>query len=203
MRLRYLLPAIEIAVSVACVIVPLLVYLQRDPPKAPDGTEIICHDNCPQPNLYGVSSAMLARGMNLPAVIVVMPALLAKWQYSNDRHDYFHDAVWQGAGYVVVGPVVWFFLGLFLEDVIAWRRDRIRPAFRFSSLILALAAAFVATMQMAYLDDRFFRGPEFAWVVFWDIVWILIGYSGLSLCILQLVQAKRENARAKVTSRLS
>jgi hypothetical protein len=184
------------AASVAFVIVPLRVYLPHYRPKGPDGAEIICHDNCPPlPGLWGIDPVAFGRGVSLPAQPVVLVMLSATWDYSRDGHDYFHDPVWQATGFAVSGIVVWFLLGRFLDDFLAWRRTSARPRFRIVDLIFAMTAAAVATITttgavIAFRDFQFVPFPARAWVVFWDISWAFFGYSGTTLCALQWVHKK-------------
>jgi hypothetical protein len=125
MRLRYLLPAAEIAVSVAFVFVPLWSFLPNYRVKGPDGREIVCHDNCPPLlSLCGIDPVTFAWEVNRPAVVVVLLILSAKWDSSQDGHDYFYDPVWRGAGFGLSGIIVWFFVGRFFDDLITWRRTQ-------------------------------------------------------------------------------
>src|SRR6266446_9285545 len=148
MRLRYLLPALEIVVCLAFVFVPLWRYLPYYWPKEPDGTETVCHDNCPPlPALFGIDPVTFAKGINLPTAPAVLLVLLAKWDYSHDGHNYFQDPVWQGVGFALSGMIVWFFVGRFFDDLILWRKTRVWPRIRILDLIFVLLTSAVATMQ--------------------------------------------------------
>ena len=159
--------------------------------------EIVCHYNCPPlPRVVGIDPVTFGRGVSLPGAPVVLLICSAKWDYSHDGHDYFHDPVWRGVGFVLVGAGVWFLLGGFLDEVIVWRGTRIPPSFRFSNLIFGLTIASVATMSVVGIFDGYaLRFPGFAWLVSWSVVWILIGYSCVAICIFQLIQTKKQSAR--------
>jgi hypothetical protein len=198
MRFRYVLPAIEIASSVAFLFIPLYRYLPSYRPRGPDGTEIVCHDNCPPlPSLYGIDPVKFARGVNLPAVVVVLSILSAKWDHGQDGHDYFHDPVWQGVGFALSGIVVWFFVGRFFDDLIVWSGTRVRPRIRILDLIFVLTTSVVATVTAIAIlgPHRVAQLSGLLWLALWNIFWILIGYSGLTLRVFQLIQTKRENAQ--------
>ena len=191
MRLRLLLPTLEFLLSIPFVFIPLWTYLPSYRLKGPDGKELVCHDNCPHPNLYGIDSVMYAKGSSLPAAIIVVPILSAIWDYSRDDHDYFHDPVWQAVGYVLVGILVWFFVGRFLDDALAWRQTGIRPAIWISDFVFSLTAAGVATLAAASvrLLDRLSIG-----YIFWSAIWILLAYSSLAMRVTQFVRARTERA---------
>jgi hypothetical protein len=196
MQLRYLLPTVEIVTSIVFVVIPLWRYLPNYRPRGPDGVEIVCHDNCPPlPRVIGIDPVTFGRGVSLPAAPVVLLICSAKWDYSHDGHDYFHDPVWQGIGFALAGIVVWFFLGRLIECLISWRRTRTWQAFRAPDLIFALITAVVATIAANSL--RGLREAQFsqiswlaawAWIVFWDLLWLLVGYSAVMLGALRWVK---------------
>src|SRR6267378_2951766 len=146
MRLRYILPAIEIAASVAFVFIPLYRYLPLNRAKGLDGKEIHWGDGPPLPRFLGIDPVTFAKGINLPTVPVVLLVLSAKWDYSHDGHDYFHDPVWQGVGFAIPGIVVWYFAGRFCEELITWRRTKLRPRIFILDFTFCLVASGVATM---------------------------------------------------------
>jgi hypothetical protein len=194
MRLRYLLPAVEITVSVAFVFVPLWRYLPSYRLKGPDGREIVCHFDCPTlPSLYRIDPVTFAWEVNRPAVVLVLSILSATWDYSQDGHDYFHDPVWRGVGLALSGIIVWFFVGRFFDDLIMWRRTKVLQRIRILDLIFALNTSVVATVTaigtLAFQGTQLYDLP---WFIFWSMFWILVGYSGVTMRILQVIQTRRD-----------
>jgi hypothetical protein len=182
MRLRYLLPTVEMVISIVFVFIPLWRYLPNYRRRGPDGVEIVCHDNCPPlPRVLGIDPVTFGKGVSLPAAPFVLLICSAKWDYSHDGHDYFHDPVWQGTGFALAGIAVWFFLGRLIEYFISWRRTRTWQAFRAPDLIFALITAVVATISATLiLKLRPLPAPALkTWLVLWSTFWLAVGYSGV------------------------
>lgn len=199
MRLRYLLPAIEIALSVAFVFVPLWSYLPNYRLKGPDGKEMHWIDGPPPlPRFFRIDPVTFAWEVNRPGVVGVLLILSAKWDYSQDGHDYFHDPVWRGVGLALSGIIVWFFVGRFFDDLIMWRRTKVRPRIRILDLIFALNTSVVATViavgTLAFQGTHLY---DLTWFIFWSMFWILVGYSGVTMWIFQLIQTRRETLKVR------
>jgi len=192
MRLRYLLPAIELLASVCLVIVPLWHYSATCcTVRTSTGEQrIVWHDNPPKlPSLFGIDAVTFAKGVNLPAAPIVLPILLVNYQYRNDSRDWLHDPVWNGIGFALSGVAVWFFVGRFIDDVLG--EHAVGSAGRVFDLLFASTTALTATMTLftpwstSGLPDR-----EKIWFGVWIFLWAAAGYSGMVIRAIQFVRAK-------------
>jgi hypothetical protein len=199
MRFRYLLPSLDLALSVAFVLIPLSRCLPYYRLRDADGRELI--NGSPFDVCVG-NSSVFAMELNLPAASVVLPALSLKWDYSNDQHDWFHDLAWRSVGFTIVGVVVWFFVGRVLDDLIERRRAGALPGSHIPDLIFAVVTAVYMTlvvvtaiyMTLVSTQPGRSQGLGNAWLfVIWPVFWVLIGYLSLAMRIVQMI--KRKNKR--------
>jgi hypothetical protein len=199
-RFRYLLPSLELALSVVFVLIPLSRCLPYYRLRDADGRELRGTEGSPFDVCIGTSSEF-AMELNLPAASVVLPTLSLKWDYSNDQHDWFHDLAWRSVGFTIAGVVVWFFVGRVLDDLIEWRRAGALPGSHIPDLIFAVVTAGYMTLGVvtaAYMtlvstQPGRSQGLGNAWLfVIWPVFWVLIGYLSLAMCIVQMVKSKKQ-----------
>lgn len=175
--------------AVLFVLIPVCRYLPHYRVIGSDGKEVVCHDNCPSPNLFGIDSEDFEIATNLPAAGAIIPLLSARWNYAPDNHDYLHDPIWRSSGFAIAGIVVWFVVGRFVDDVIAWRETGVIPKFRIGIFLFSLIAAGTSTASAFELSSL--NSLTNAWHAVWILVWIFQGYSGVTMEIIWLLRARR------------
>jgi hypothetical protein len=199
MHFRYLLPSLELALSVAFVLIPLYRCLPYYRLRDAEGRELRGTEGSPFDVCIG-NSDVFAMELNLPAALVVLPTLSLKWDYSNDQHDWFHDQAWRSVGFTIVGVVVWFFVGRALDDLIEWRRAGALPGSNIPDLIFAVVTvvymtfAVVTALYMTLVSTQPGRsqGLGNAWLFVIWLFWVLIGYLSLAMRIVQMIKRKRQ-----------
>lgn len=130
----------------------------------------------------GPSPSAIAVAVNLPAGIFALP-LEFTFLGNSPRQLRLFDAV-RIVEFSVIGIVFWFFIGRFLDDLIAWRSLRSGSRWRLSDCAIAALIAAEATLVLAVFvtEPRFERDASF---LISGLFWAILGYSALIFRIAQ------------------
>lgn len=131
----------------------------------------------------GTSPSAIAVAVNLPAGIFALP-LEFTFLGNSPRQLRLFDA-FRIVEFSVIGIVFWFFIGRFLDDVIAWNSLRSGARWRLGDCLIAALIAMEATLVLAVFatEPRFDRDLTF---LISGLFWAVLGYSALIFRIVQL-----------------
>lgn len=141
----------------------------------------------------GTSPSVVAVAVNLPAGIFALP-LEFMFLGNSPKQLRLFDA-FRIVEFSVIGIVFWFFIGRFLDDLIAWNSLRSGSRWRLSDCVIALVIAAEATLVLAFLanEPRFDRDLSF---LISGVFWAVLGYAALIFRILQFRAYPRMSKRA-------
>lgn len=130
----------------------------------------------------GTSPSVIAVAVNLPAGIFALP-LEFTFLGNSPRQLRLFDA-FRIVEFSVIGIVFWFFVGRFLDDLIAWNSLRSGSRWRLSDCVIAALIAGEATLVLAVFatEPRFDRDTSF---LISGLFWAVLGYSALIFRVLQ------------------
>ena len=141
----------------------------------------------------GTSPSVVAVAVNLPAGIFALP-LEFMFLGNSPKQLRLFDA-FRIIEFSVIGIVFWFFIGRFLDDLIAWNSLRSGSRWRLSDCVIAVLIAAEATLVLAFLanEPRFDRDISF---LVSGVFWAVLGYAALIFRILQFRAYPRMSKRA-------
>ena len=131
MRLRHLLPVLQVLTSVALIAIFFLQIPKVYQVPQGDGNSKLIIDEKTAYCCTNVDTFLWVAGINLPAAWVALPLAIAV-------HRDFAPSLVRILSFAFGGIFVWFFAGRFFDDVISWRRENTLPPFQVTDFIFAL-----------------------------------------------------------------